>query len=256
MTPSTDHRDSETGGLRLSMWSGPRNVSTALMYSFRQRPDTEVVDEPLYGHYLKTSESVHPGREMVINAMDCNGPRVIRQALLKPRAQSAPVRFFKNMAHHLRGLPDWSFLDDLTNALLIRDPREMLPSLADQLDEPALPDTGLEEQVALLNRVLETGHAPLVLDARELLRDPETVLRAACKQLRLPFDPAMLRWPAGPKPEDGVWAAHWYDGVHASTGFEPYEPKTAPFPERLRPLLGQCAPLYDRLRAHAIEAPS
>ena len=91
--------------------------------------------------------------------------------------------------------------------------------------------------------------------ARELLRDPETVLRAACEQLRLPFDPAMLRWPAGPKPEDGAWAAHWYDGVHASTGFEPYELKTAPFSERLRPLLEQCAPLYDRLRAHAIEAP-
>jgi len=238
------------------MWSGPRNVSTALMYSFRQRADTEVVDEPLYGHYLNASEEAeHPGREAVIEAMDCDGPRVIRRTLLKPRAQSAPVRFFKNMAHHLRGLPSWSFLDDLTNALLIRDPREMLPSLAEQLDEPALPDTGLEEQVALLDRVVEGGHAPLVLDARELLLDPEGVLRTLCERLGLDFDPAMLHWPAGPKPEDGVWAAHWYDGVHASTGFEPYDPKTTPFPERLRPLLEQCAPLYDRLREHVIEAP-
>lgn len=246
--------DSHANGLRLSMWSGPRNVSTALMYSFRQRPDTVVVDEPLYGHYLKTSGAEHPARQVVMEEMDCDGPRVVRQVLLKPRAKSAPVRFFKNMAHHLRGLPDGSFLGDLTNVLLTRDPCEMLPSLAEQLDQPALPDTGLQEQVALLDRLLDIGQEPLVLDARELLRDPEGVLRRLCDRLGLPFEPAMLRWPAGPKPEDGVWAAHWYDGVHASTGFEPYEPKDEPFPERLRPLLEKCAPLYERLNEHAIRA--
>lgn len=239
--------------LRLSVWSGPRNVSTALMYAFRQRADTEVVDEPLYGHYLKTSGAEHPGREDVLAAMDSDGARVVRRELLAP-CEVAPVQFFKNMAHHLRGLPDHAFLDRLANVLLTRDPREMLPSLAQQLSQPQLPDTGLEEQVALLERVLETGRAPLVLDARELLRDPEGVLRTLCARLELPFDPAMLHWPAGPVPEDGVWAAHWYGGVHASTGFRPYRPKSAPFPARLRPLLEECAPLYERLRAHAIEA--
>lgn len=239
--------------LRLSVWSGPRNVSTALMYSFRQRADTEVVDEPLYGHYLKTSGKKHPGREAVLAAMDTDGARVVRDELLAP-CRAASVRFFKNMAHHLRGLPGWDFLDGLTNVLLTRDPCEMLPSLAEQLPQPSLQDTGLEEQVAVLEREQAAGRAPLVLDAREVLRDPEGVLRQICDRLALSFEPSMLQWPAGPVPEDGVWAEHWYGSVHRSTGFRPYEPKTDPFPERLRPLLRECAPLYDRLRAHALEA--
>ena len=247
--------DSNAESMRLSMWTGPRNVSTALMYAFRQRPDTEVVDEPLYGHYLKTTGAQHPGRPAVMAAMDCDGPRVVRQTLLKPRATSAPVRFFKNMAQHLRGLPDWSFLDELTNVLLTRDPREMLPSLAEQLPHPTLRDTGLQEQVALLERVLDADRAPLVLGARELLLDPEGVLRQLCDRLSLSFEPSMLRWPVGPVPEDGVWAEHWYDSVHASTGFRPYEPKTDPFPPRLRPLLEECEPLYERLQAYAIAPP-
>ena len=236
--------------LRLSVWSGPRNVSTALMYAFRQRADTEVVDEPLYGHYLNTSGAAHPGRDKVMGAMDCNGGRVVREVLLAA-CEVAPVRFYKNMAHHLRGL-DRGFLDQLTNVLLTRDPREMLPSLARQLPEPTLADTGLEEQVELLERVLEAGKAPLVLGARELLLDPESVLREACARLGLSFQPAMLRWPAGPKPEDGPWAAYWYDSVHASTGFLPYQPKTKPFPKHLKPLLAQCRPLYERLQKHIV----
>lgn len=239
-------------GLRLSVWSGPRNVSTALMYAFRQRPDTEVVDEPLYGHYLKTSGAQHPGRQAVMAAMDCDGPRVVREELLKP-CEAAPVRFFKNMAHHLRGLRDWTFLDRITNVLLTRNPREMLPSLAEQLPHPTLRDTGLEEQVALLERIIDAGREPLVLGARELLLDPESVLRQTCARLEVPFEPSMLHWPAGPKPEDGVWAEYWYDSAHASTGFRPYAPKTEPFPARLRPLLHTCEPLYERLRAHVIE---
>ncbi len=206
------------------MWSGPRNVSTALMYAFRQRPDTEVVDEPLYGHYLKTTGAEHPGRAEVLAAMDCDGARVVRQVLLAP-CRAKPVRFFKNMAHHLRGL-ERGFLDRMTNILLTRDPRAMLPSLARQLPDPTLADTGLAEQVELLRHVRAGGGPVVVLDARELLLDPEHVLRQACERLGLPFEPAMLRWPAGPKPEDGVWAEHWYDNARASTGFQPYRPRT------------------------------
>ena len=238
--------------MRLSMWSGPRNVSTALMYAFRQRADTEVVDEPLYGHYLQTSGAAHPEREEILAATDTDGARVVREVLLAPRT-SKPVRFFKNMAHHLRGL-DRGFLDQITNVLLTRDPREMLPSLARQLPHPTLADTGFEEQVELLEHEQRAGCRPLVLDARELLLDPEGVLREACRRLGLAFDPAMLRWPAGPKPEDGVWAPYWYAGVHASNGFAPYRPKAEPFPERLRPLLDVCRPYYERLHAHAIRA--
>lgn len=237
--------------LRLSVWSGPRNVSTALMYSFRQRPDTEVFDEPLYGHYLTVTEADHPGAAEVTEAMDCDGEHVVREVILGPCEK--PVLFFKNMAHHLAGL-DRAFLGEITNVLLTRDPREMLPSLAEQLPSPTLRDTGLGEQVEILEAALRSGNPPVVLDARELLLDPAGVLRRACERLNIPFDEAMLRWPAGPKPEDGIWARHWYRNVHASTGFGEYRPKPGPFPKSLEPLLRECLPFYENLRRHAITA--
>ena len=237
--------------LRLSLWSGPRNVSTALMYAFRQRSDTEVIDEPLYAHYLRRSGAVHPGQDRVLAALDNDGARVVRDVILGPCAQ--PVRFVKNMAHHLGDL-DRGFLDQVTNLLLTRDPREMLPSLAQQIPDPVLRDTGLEVQVELLEIERAKGRDPLVLDARELLLDPEGVLKEVCRRLGLRFDPAMLSWPAGPKPEDGPWAPHWYGSVHRSTGFAPYRAKAEPFPARLAPLLARCRPLYERLSRHAIRA--
>ncbi len=237
--------------LKLSVWSGPRNVSTALMYSFRERSDTLVVDEPLYGHYLALTRANHPGVEEVLAAMDPDGERVVRETILGPCER--PVHFFKNMAHHLTGL-DRGFLGEIRNVLLVRDPREMLPSLARRIPTPTLRDTGLAEQVEILDAMLERDEAPVVLDARELLLDPPGVLRRTCELLGLPFEGAMLSWPAGPKPEDGVWAKHWYENVHASTGFEPYRPKSGPFPARLEPLLEECLPLYERLRRYAITA--
>jgi hypothetical protein len=240
-----------TDCLRLSVWSGPRNVSTALMYSFRQRSDTVVVDEPLYGHYLKSSDAEHPGAREVLDAMDNDGERVVREVILGPCER--PIHFFKNMAHHLPGLGP-AFLDGITNVLLIRDPTEMLPSLAMQLKSPTLRDTGLREQNVILDSILARGERPVVLDARELLLDPPGVLRRACAALGIRFDDAMLSWPAGPKPEDGVWARHWYHNVHASTGFAPYSPPEDPFPEHLGPLLEECLPLYRRLEYYAIVA--
>ncbi len=237
--------------LRLSVWSGPRNVSTALMYAFRQRPDTLVVDEPLYGHYLKVTRVRHPGDDEVLAAMDTDGGRVVREVLLGPCER--PIHFFKNMAHHLAGL-DRGFLGGLTNVLLTRDPAEMLPSLARQLPNPTLRDTGLLYQTEILDHVLGQGLEPLVLDAKQLLLDPQGVLRNACDRLGIPFHESMLRWPAGPKPEDGVWAKHWYANVHASTGFSPYTPRAKAFPERLRPLLEESQPLYGRLTRYAIPA--
>jgi Sulfotransferase domain len=237
--------------LRLSVWSGPRNVSTALMYSFRQRSDTVVVDEPLYGHYLSTSDAEHPGAREVLNTMVNDGERVVREVILGPCER--PIHFFKNMAHHLPGL-DPGFLDSITNVLLIRDPTEMLPSLATQLSTPTLRDTGLREQNTILDSILAHGENPTVLDARELLLDPPGVLRRACTSLGIPFQDAMLSWPAGPKPEDGVWARHWYHNVHASTGFAPYSPPKNQFPARLEPLLKECLPYYKRLQDYAIIA--
>src|SRR4028119_1752035 len=227
--------------LKLSVWSGPRNVSTALMYAFRQRPDTLVVDEPLYGHYLEVTRADHPGEDEVLAAMDTDGERVVREVLLGPCER--PVHFFKNMAHHLEGL-DRGFLGGLTNVLLTRDPAEMLPSLARQLPNPTLRDTGLLYQTEILDHILGEGLNPVVLDAKQLLLSPPRALRGACDRLGIPFHEAMLRWLAGPKPEDGVWAKHWYANVHASTRFSSYKPRTGDLPQRLRPLLEASATPY------------
>jgi len=238
----------------ICLWSGPRNVSTALMYSFAQRSDTRVVDEPLYGHYLRVSDAPHPGRDAVVEAMDCDGDSVMNRLIAEQQADSARRLFLKHMAHHLVDL-DLDFLAATDNVLLIRDPREMLPSLTIQLPEAGLADTGLRRQWALFRYLEDIGRAPAVLDARQLLLDPADVLAQLCARLDLEFDPAMLRWEAGPRAEDGVWAPHWYHAVHKSTGFAPYTPKQD-FPEALEPLLAECAPWYEKLFAHALRAPS
>ncbi len=233
------------------MWSGPRNISTALMYSFRQRSDTRVFDEPLYGHYLHVTDAVHPGEKEVLRTMDTDGEHVVRDILLGPCDKN--VRFYKNMAHHLTDL-NRDFLNQVTNLLLTRHPREMLLSLINQLPQPTLRDTGLREQGELLDIILGQGKTPIVLDAKEVLLNPKGVLGEVCERLELPFEAAVLSWPAGPKPEDGVWAKYWYAGVHASTSFAPYRPKDEPFPERLEPLLEECLTYYERLSAYTIRA--
>ena len=158
----------------INLWSGPRNVSTALMYSFAQRSDTRVLDEPLYGHYLRVSGAEHPAAAEVMEAMDCDGERVMRRTLSDPGDR--PLRFLKQMAHHLVDL-DEGFLDACVNVLLIRDPREMLPSLVRQIPRPVLRDTGLERQWRLLSDLRRRGQSPPILDARELLLAPAAVLR-------------------------------------------------------------------------------
>jgi hypothetical protein len=161
--------------------------------------------------------------------------------------------FFKQMAHHLVDL-DLGFLEQTANVLLIRHPAEVLSSLVRQVPGAVLADTGMAIQVELLERLDSIGQDPPVLDSRELLLDPGSVLRQLCQRLGIPFDEKMLNWPPGPRPEDGIWAPHWYENVHRSSGFMPYRPKTDPFPERLQPLLEECRPYYDRLFSVAIRA--
>lgn len=232
------------------LWSGPRNVSTALMYSMAQRPDAIVVDEPLYGHYLRVSGARHPGRDEVLQAMPHDGNAIMRSLLDATYAPPVALVFIKQMAHHLVGI-DPRVLDEVESVILIRDPAEMLPSLTVQLPEATLADTGLATQWSLFSALAERGRTPTVLDSAELLRHPEAVLTRLCQQLDIAFSPAMLQWAAGPRPEDGVWAHHWYAAVHQSTGFAPYRAKPQ-FPESLRPLLAECEPYYQQLVAHAI----
>ena len=183
--------------------------------------------------------------------METDGEKVVREVILGPCDR--PVLFIKQMAHHLTEL-DLSFLKETANVLLIRDPADMLRSLAHQLPNPGIADTGMAMQHELLGRLIDLGQDPPVLEARQLLLDPSGVLAQLCERLELGFDPAMLRWPAVPRPEDGVWAPHWYHNVHRSTGFGPYREKTDPVPERLEKVLDECRPHYEALFQGALRA--
>jgi hypothetical protein len=233
----------------IALWSGPRNVSTALMYAFAQRRDTTVIDEPLYAHYLRVSGALHPGRETVLAAQNPDGNLVMRELL--GAHWDTPLVFHKQMAHHLVDL-DPGFLDAMEHVFLIRPPEEMLPSLARILETVELRDTGLPAQSGLFDLLAERGHSPLCVDGRALRNDPEVVLRALCRSLEIPFDPGMLQWPAGPRPEDGVWARWWYQQVHASTGFRPAGAAPASLPEHVAHLLEPCRALYEKLSRHNV----
>jgi len=235
--------------LRINIWSSPRNLSTALMYSWRQRADTTVVDEPLYAHYLAATGADHPGRDDVLAAQDRDGSRVVDDVM---RAEYAtPIVVFKQMAKHLVGL-DRSFLTEFENVLLTRDPYEMLTSFQVNVPEPTLDETGFVELNELLDTILAAGDVPIVVDAKLLLMDPPAVLAELCDRLGVAFDEAMLTWPAGPKPEDGVWAPYWYAGVHASTGWQPHRAKDDTLDATAAAVYAQAVPLYERLLPYRI----
>ena len=237
---------------RINMWSGPRNASTAMMYAWRQRSDTTVWDEPMYGHYLVETGINHPDRHLILDSVLTDHDETFYAMADAPCP--SPVRFYKSMAHHLVGF-DWSIVDRLENFLLTRDPREQLPSLAGGLGRiPTMRDTGFSVQVDLVERMLAAGQTPIVVDSRELLTDPRSVLSQLCERLDLRFEEAMLSWAPGPKPEDGVWGRHWYKSVHASNGFAPYRPKADPLSPDLEEIYATCAPLYRRLTKFAIRA--
>lgn len=237
----------------ICLWSGPRNVSTAFMYSFAQRPDTCVVDEPLYGHFLRVTGALHPGREEVMASVDCDGDKVMRK-LLTHSIANTDLLFMKQMAHHLVGV-NRSFLSGTENIFLIRDPEYMLPSLTRNLPFAQLSDTGLKVQWDLFEELMSRGQTPVVIESNQLLLEPERVLCKLCEHLGIEFFDEMLNWDAGPRSEDGIWAKYWYQSVHQSTGFTSNSPK-GQFPKHLSDLLAECRPWYDKLCKHAISADS
>lgn len=234
----------------ICLWSGPRNVSTALMYSFAQRDDTRIVDEPLYGHFLRVTGALHPGRNEVLANVDTDGDSVMRKLL--STSQDREILFMKQMAHHLVKIDD-GFMSATSNIFLVRDPQEMLPSLTIQLPDATLADTGLKMQWQLYMRLCDAGQNPAILDSRELLLNPPDVLKKLCEHLGIEFTERMLSWEAGPRPEDGIWAKYWYHAVHKSTGFSSYVAKDN-FPDRLETLLDECRPWYENLYTHAIRS--
>lgn len=219
------------------------------MRSWGNRPDTAVSDEPLYAHYLKVTGLNHPGREEIIARHNADADRVIRHLTTAVPSEKS-IWYQKHMSHHLLPGMDRDWVHSLTNIFLIRDPREMLPSLLKVYPEAGLPDTGLPQQLDLFEQVQHrTGRTPVVIDARDVLTDPRSALSRVCAALDIPFDEAMLSWPAGGRETDGIWARHWYAAVNASTGFEPYSPRSDPIDPRHELLLAKCLPFYEKLHA-------
>lgn len=235
--------------LRIAMWSGPRNISTAMMRSWGNRPDTFVCDEPLYAYYLKETGLPHPMAAEIIERHESDWRRVA-EWLTGEIPQGRAVFYQKHMSHHLLSGIDRGWLAELTHCFLIRDPREMLTSLLQKYNKIGLPDTGLPQQVELVEFVrTKSGRTPPILDSRDVLSDPERMLRKLCDALEVEFLAEMLHWSPGLRETDGIWAVHWYDAVERSTGFQPYKPKKETVPPEHAGLLDECLRAYEHLYA-------
>ena len=205
----------------ICLWSCPRNVSTALMYSFAQRKDAKVFDEVLYAHYLKSSGAIHPGREDVLLSQENNGNKVVKNVILKKREF---ISFHKLMTHFLINI-NTDFLSEVINVIFIRNPKEIIFSYSKVIPNPTMDDIGVEKQYKLYLELEKNGKIPIVLDSKYLLRNPELILKKLCSLLNISFDSKMLKWERGTREEDGVWAKYWYENVHNSTSFLPYTEK-------------------------------
>ena len=240
--------------VRVAMWSGPRNISTAMMRAWENRGDTAVWDEPFYAYYLNATGIDHPVDSEVIAAGETDWRRVVVR-LLGDVADERTVFFQKHMTHHLLPAIDRGWMDAVVNCFLIRNPREVLASYARMRSTVTLEDVGVLQQAAIFDFVkARRGDAPIVLDARDVLEDPRGVLSALCARIGVEFSSRMLSWPPGARESDGVWAKHWYHSVHRSSGFQPYVPKGRTLPQHLEPLALECEPHYRRLREQRLRA--
>lgn len=239
--------------MRIAMWSGPRNLSTALMYAFAQRADCAAWDEPFYAAYLKATGIDHPMREAVISGGEVDPDRVAA-ACAGPAPQGKSLFYQKHMTVHMIPAFDRSFLRSCENVFLIRHPARVVASYAKKREAPTLADIGFVQQAELFDEVAGwLGQAPVVIDSADIRANPQDSLRNLCAALGIPFDPEMLRWPAGPKHYDGIWAPHWYGAVHGSTGFEVAEGALPDLAPDYAALAAEALPYYESLRPYALK---
>ena len=241
--------------LRIAMWSGPRNISTAMMRSWENRPDCHVSDEPLYAAWLKISGADHPDREEVIAAGETDWKKVVAGLTRGPVPGGKAIWYQKHMCHHLDEAIALDWIAELTNVFLIRRPDEVVASYvkARGTEDIAPEDVGLPQQVMLFDWLeRHTGSQPPVIDSGEFLERPEAHLRALCNWLGVAFFPGMLAWPAGPRDTDGVWAKYWYNSVWRSTGFASPRPRTISLNGRAAEVAQSCWPHYEQLHAHRL----
>lgn len=238
--------------LRLAMWSGPRNISTALMRAWENREDCVVWDEPLYGYYLNATGVPHPGADEVIAAQGIDAQSIITRCIGEiPDGKS--IFYQKHMTLHLLPQLERDWLSSLTNCFLIRDPEAVIASYGAVRSEATLEDIGFIQQAELFDRVRAMNDPnPLVIDSREFLLDPEAMLRTLCERLDIEFDPRMLSWPAGRRDSDGVWGKYWYASVWNSTGFAAYRERSYTLSEKDRKIAEQARPYYEKLYQHRL----
>jgi Sulfotransferase domain len=238
--------------MRIAMWSGPRNLSTAMMRSFGNRPDTFVTDEPFYSHYLKKTQLPHPGAEEVICTHESDWLKVV-DWLTGPIPEGKTHWYQKHMAHHLLPGMDCDWMNNLHHAFLIRDPDDVVASLTEFISYPTLRDTGFPQQESLFEMQRKRiGRNPPVIDSRDLQSNPASVLGQLCDNLGIAYTDVMLSWKPGIHPTDGCWAKHWYAKVAKTTGFAPPRDSTSSVPEELKPILEDCREIYHRLHRHRI----
>ena len=234
------------------MWSGPRNLSTAMMRSFGARSDCAVWDEPFYAAYLAHSGTDHPMREEVIAAHESD-PEEVARACCGPAPGGAAIFYQKHMPHHMLRRFNLGFMDAVRNAFLIREPQRVIASYEAKREDPTLEDLGYDRQCELFERVADRiGTAPPVIDATKVARSPEATLAALCASLGIGFERTMLSWSPGRRASDGVWAPHWYGSVERSTGFSPPDEAAPRLSDRGRRLADAAIPLYERLAKHAL----
>ena len=240
--------------IRIALWSGPRNISTAMMRAFENRPDTAAIDEPFYAAWLTASGVDHPMRDAVLAAQPTDW-RAVVDTLLGPVPGGRPIFYQKHMAHHITSVIDLSWMAHCRNAFLIREPAAVLASYAARHDEVSLEAIGFPQLARLFDQEAQRlGAAPPVIDARDVLSDPDRCLGALCTALEIDFLPAMLKWPAGPRATDGVWAPAWYDAVERSTGFAPPPPpvRRDNLPPDLMRIAEAAEPFYEALAKHRL----
>jgi len=233
----------------IACWSGPRNLSTAMMYAFGNRPDFEVVDEPFYAAYLAATGLEHPMRDEVLQAYETDADRVARACETAPATR--PHIYQKHMTHHLVDGFSRDWFDAAFHLFLIRHPARVLASYAKKREAPTLRDIGFVQQAAIFDEVVARNLPHAVIDSFEIRADPERAMRGLCGTLNIPFDAAMLRWPEGGHQADGVWASHWYDAVHRSTGFAGAEGPLPDLPAALEAVAQAALPYYAKLHGRA-----
>lgn len=245
---------SADGITRIAMWSGPRNISTALMRAFENRPDCSVVDEPFYAYYLHETGLDHPGRDIVLKSQPKDANSVIH-GLLQPQKNGITVQYQKHMSHHILDHTPLAWMEGMQHCFLLRDPAAMIASYVKSRAEISLKDIGILQLKNLYDHVAnKTDTTPLVIDSDDILNNPEGMLRLLCTKLEMPFTDKMLSWPAGPRDSDGAWAPYWYKNVEQSTHFEARKPFSGTLPATLQKIADAARPAYEQLAENKLVA--